>query len=364
MYSFAPSKEQQMLIDVVKRYAENDLRAQAHAAEESANMLADLIQKGWELGLLQASIPATYGGVGERSAVTSVLATEELAWGDLAGVMAILTPGLFALPILLAGSEAQKKAYLPKIVSGEWQPYTAALIEPAFDFDPNDLGTTAKLEGKRYVLNGEKRYVPYAADANATIVYANLDGETQGFIIRKDADGLTIGQREKLMGINALPNYALHLDNVPVPVANRLGGEQGHDFSNLNAAMQVAMAAMGVGMARAAFEYARDYAKQRVVLGSEIAKKQSIAFFLAEMATEIEAIRLLTWEAAWMLDNDKEDANHVAYLAVQGAMDMTMMVTDRGVQILGGHGYIRDHPVELWLRNGRGIAAMTGMAIV
>lgn len=364
MYSFKPTEEQQMLIDVAKRYAENDLRAASHEAEESGELPDKLIAKGWELGVLQASVPAEYGGFGERSAVTSVLAAEELAWGDLAGAVAVMTPSLFAMPILLAGSEEQKKEYLPKVVEGDWQPYTAALIEPAFDFDPNELDTVAKVKGKEYVLNGKKGFVPYAADSEFMIVYANLDGTTQGFIVPKDSEGVTIGEREKLMGINALPNYSMHLDNVTVPLANRLGGEDRHDFSKLWASMQVTMAALGVGLSQASFEYSRDYAKERVVLGSEIAKKQSIAFFLAEMATEIEAIRLLAWEAAWMLDNNIEDAAHVAYLALQGAIDMSMMVTDRGVQILGGHGYIREHPVELWMRNGRGIAAMSGMAIV
>jgi len=121
---------------------------------------------------------------------------------------------------------------------------------------------------------------------------------------------------------------------------------------------------MAVGLSRAAFEYSRDYAKERDVFGVKVAQKQVIAFMLAEMATEIEAIRLLTWEAAWMLDNHKEDASKQAYLALTGAVDMAMMVTDRAVQVLGGHGYIREHPVELWMRNGRGIAAMLGMAII
>jgi alkylation response protein AidB-like acyl-CoA dehydrogenase len=119
-----------------------------------------------------------------------------------------------------------------------------------------------------------------------------------------------------------------------------------------------------VGLSKAAFEYSRDYAKDREVFGVKVAQKQVIAFMLAEMATEIEAIRLLTWEAAWLLDNHKEDASKQAYLALTGATDMAIMVTDRAVQILGGHGYIREHPVELWLRNGRGIATFNGLAIV
>lgn len=364
MYSFEPDEEQTMLVDVVKRYAENDLRPAAHEAEESRKLPEKLIEKGWELGILQASVPGDYGGFGERSALTGALAAEELGWGDMAGAMAVLAPSLFATPILIAGTEAQKKSYLPPIVEAEWQPYTAALIEYNYDFDPNDLKTTAKLKGNSYVLKGEKRYVPFADQAEAMIVYANLEGKTQGFIVPKASEGLMIGEKEKMMGFNALPTFTVGLADVKVPKENRLGGEEGHDFAPVLAAQQIALAALAVGMSRASFEYSRDYAKEREVLGSFIAQKQSIAFMLAEMATEIEAIRLLTWEAAWQLDKGLEEATKTAYMALGGAMDMAMMVTDRGVQVLGGHGYIREHPVELWMRNGRGIASLTGLAMV
>jgi alkylation response protein AidB-like acyl-CoA dehydrogenase len=175
---------------------------------------------------------------------------------------------------------------------------------------------------------------------------------------------LEVGEREKLMGINALPLYKLRLNGVRTPIENRLGGSAGHDFALILAASRLALAAMAVGLSRAALEYACEYAKDRDVFGVKVAQKQAIAFMIAEMATEIEAIRLLTWEAAWMLDAAKEDAAKHAYLAHTGAIDMAMMVTDRAVQILGGHGYIREHPVELWMRNARGIATLTGLAIV
>src|SRR5215510_1968262 len=136
MYSFDPTEEQQMLIDAVSKFALNDLRSAAHDAEENRELPKKIIEKGWGLGFLQASTPEVYGGFGERSAVTSVLALEEMAFGDLAGTLTVLTPSLFAMPILLAGSEEQKQAYLPKIIDGEWHPYTAALIEYTFDFDP------------------------------------------------------------------------------------------------------------------------------------------------------------------------------------------------------------------------------------
>jgi alkylation response protein AidB-like acyl-CoA dehydrogenase len=365
MYSFEPNEEQQMLVDAVGKYAINDLRPAAHDAEEARELPKKLVSKGWELGLLQASIPEAYGGFGDRSAVTGVLAVEEMAFGDLAGSLAVMAPSLFATPILLAGSEEQKKEYLPKVIEGDWAPYTAALIEYAFDFDPLALKTTALLKGDEYVLNGEKAFVPFAKDAEAMIVYANLEGKTQGFIVSKAAAGLSVGEeREKLMSLNALPLYRVKLVDVRVPASNRLGGASGHDFEPVLASMRVASAAAAVGVAKASFEYSKNYAKEREAFGVKIAQKQAIAFMLAEMATEIEAMRMLTWEAAWMLDNGKEDAAKQAYLAFTGAADMVMMVTDRGVQILGGHGYIREHPVEMWMRNGRGFAMLIGLAIV
>lgn len=364
MYSFEPTDEQKMLIDSFQRYAGSDLRPAAHDADEASELPMKLIEKGWELGLLQASIPEAFGGFGEYSALTGVLAAEEMAWGDLAGALAVLTPGLFALPILLGGSEEQKAAYLPAVIEAEWKPYTAAWIEPRFDFDPAALQTEARESGEAYVLSGEKVYVPFAKDAKAMIVYASLGGQTQGFIVPGEAEGLVVGDRQPMMGIKALPLYKVTLSAVRIPRENRLGGPGGHELAPILDACRVALAALAVGLSRAAFEYSRDYAKEREAFGVKIAQKQAIAFFLAEMATEIEAIRLLTWEAAWMLDNHKPEASKYAYLAATGAADMAMMVTDRAVQILGGHGYIREHPVELWMRNGRGIATFTGLAIV
>ena len=365
MYSFEPTEEQQMLVGAVGKYAVNDLRAAARDAEEGGELPGKLISKGWEIGLLQASIPESYGGFGERSAVTAVLVVEEMAFGDLAGTLAVLTPSLFATPILLAGSEEQKQAYLRKVIEADWNPYTAALIEYAFDFDPNALRTTAARYGEEYILHGEKAFVPFAKEAEAILVYANLDGQTQGFIVPRVAVGLTVSEeREKLMSLNALPLYRVKLESVKIPASNRLGGASGHDFGPILASMRIATAAAAVGVANAAFEYSMNYAKEREAFGVKIAQKQAIAFMLAEMRTEIEASRLLTWEAAWKLDQGKEDAFTEAYLAVTGAADMAMMVTDRAVQILGGHGYIREHPVEMWMRNGRGFAMFTGLAIV
>ncbi len=364
MYSFEPTEEQKMLIDTVARYANSNLRPASHDADEEGQIPVNLIKKGWELGVLQASTPETYGGFGEHSAVTGVLAAEEMAYGDLAGAMSVMSPGLFAIPILIAGSEEQKNEYLPPIVESDWTPYTAALIEPHFDFDPNDLKTTATIDGDVYVLSGEKSYVPYIRDAKAMIAYAALDGKTQGFIVQNGLGGIQIGERQKMLGINALPVHTVKFDGVRIPVSKRLGGAEGHEFQPILASLWLASAAMALGVSKAALDYAINYAKDRDVFGMKVAQKQSIAFMMAEMATEIEAIRVLTWEAAWLLDKGKEEAYKEAYLAYTGAADMAMMVTDRAVQILGGHGYIREHPVEKWMREGRSFAMLNGLAIV
>ncbi len=363
MYSFEPSEEQQMLVDAVRKFAVKDIREAAREADESGTLPKALIEKGWELGLLQSSIPEQYGGFGARSAVTAALAAEELAYGDLAAAMAILAPALFALPILVAGSEEQKKTHLPKFCAGGYRPATAALVEPRYDFDPAALRVKARDAGDGWALDGEKCFVPLAADAECLLVYAALDGRTQGFIVPRGTPGLTVGERERNMGIRALPTYPVTVSNCKVACADRLGGERGHDFAPIVNASRVALAALAVGLSRAAHEYALKYAKEREAFGEPIAHRQAIAFMLAEMATEIEATRLMAWEAAWLLDQGR-DATREAYLAKTTADDVALMCTDRAVQILGGHGYIRDHPVELWLRNGRGFPAFEGMAMV
>jgi alkylation response protein AidB-like acyl-CoA dehydrogenase len=363
MYGFEPNEEQHMLVEAVQRFALNDLRAAAHDADESGELPPPLIQKGWDLGILQASIPEAYGGMGEHSAVTGALAAEELGNGDIAAGLAVMAPATYAVPVLLAGSEEQKAAVLPPVIEGAWKPFASAFIEPDFDFYAGDMRTTAAPNAKGYVINGVKAMVPFADRAEGWVAYANLDGRTQAFLVPAKAEGLKVGEREKLLGLGALPLFRVQFESVHVPAEARLGGASGHDPGPLLAASQVAVAALAVGLSRAAFDYALHYAKEREVFTTPIAQKQSIAFGLAEMAIDIEAIRLLVWEAAWLLDAGK-DASKAAYLALSGASDMAMMITDRAVQILGGHGYIREHPVERWMRNGRGVPTFTGLAMV
>ena len=363
MYSFEPSEEQRMLIDAVERYAVNDLREAARDAEESGEIPRALIEKGWEMGVLQASIPEQYGGFGEHSVVTGVLAAEAMACGDLAIALAVMAPSTYVMPILYSGTEAQKENLIPPVIDAEWKPYVAALTESRFDFHHNEMSTIAKKTKSGYSLTGEKAYVPFADQAESFLVFAALDGKTQAFIVPPDAEGLTVGDRDKLLGIQALPTFSLTLEDVKIPTDARLGGDDGFDPAPVIASAQITIAAMAIGMSKAALDYALPYAKEREVWGKPIAQRQSIAFMLAEMAIEVESNRLLAWEAAWLLDNE-QDAVKAAYLALIGASDTAMSVTDRAVQVLGGHGYIREHPVELWMRNGRGISTFAGMAMV
>jgi alkylation response protein AidB-like acyl-CoA dehydrogenase len=292
-----------------------------------------------------------------------VLAAEELAWGDLAGALALLAPNLVALPVLVAGSPRQREEVLPAFADDAYRPAAAALMEPRYDYQPDALLTRAVRENGTYVLSGVKCNVPYAAESDWTLVYAELEGRTQAFLVQKGTPGLRVGERERNMGLHALPLYALELDGCAVPGHQRLGGEEGAELAPLLAASRVAWAGLALGVGRAAYEYALEYAKNRKAFGEAIAQRQSLAFMLAEMATELEAARLVVWEAAWLLDQGK-DASREAYLARNLADDMALMVCDRAVQLLGGHGYIREYPVELWLRDARAFGVLDGLAIV
>jgi acyl-CoA dehydrogenase len=364
--SFSPSEDQRMLIDAINRYAVNDVRKIAHDADERGELPANVVRKGWELGILPAAMPEQFGGMGEYSALTNVLAAEELGYGDLSLAMSVMAPGLIGIPVLLGGTEQQKNNILPALADAKAPAFTAALLEPGIMFDAGNLKTTATRDGNCYRLNGAKAYVPMADNAQMTLVYARdtETGKIDGYLIDAGSEGMSVGERDKLMGIHALPTHSINLSNVKVGAECKLGGEQGTPYQKLLSHSKVGLAALAVGVARAAFEYARDYAKERHAFGVPIATKQAIAFMLAEMAIEVDAARLMAWEAAWMLDQSPTaDVSREAYLAKEYADKAVLMVTDSAVQVLGGHGYIREHPVERWLRNARGFVTFDGMAI-
>jgi acyl-CoA dehydrogenase len=363
MYSFEPTEEQKMAVNAAKKLALKEFRSRMRDADESGEPAAEWMQAGWELGLLPASISEEFGGFGERSALTWVLAAEELAWGDLSATLALTAPNLVAVPVLLCGSTEQKLELLPLFCTDSYIHGSAALMEPRFNFDPNEPQTTATRKNGKYVLSGMKCNVPFAEQSDWMLVYASLEGKCQGFLVKKNSPGLIVKEREKNMGMRAFPLYGVELNECEIPISQQLGGEAGTDFALLLNSSRVALSAMALGVARAAYEFALDYTKNRKAFGEPLAQRQSIAFTLAEMITEIEAARMLVWEAAWRLDHG-QNATKEAYLAMNYTSDISLMITDRAVQFLGGYGYIRDYPVELWLRNARGFGILEGISII
>jgi alkylation response protein AidB-like acyl-CoA dehydrogenase len=368
MYSFDPTEEQQMIIDTARSFAKEQMRPRSMEADEKSDLPKGFLQQAWELGLSVAAIPEAQGGSGvERSAVTGALFAEELGYGDVAMGMAMLVPALVAYPLVDYGTEEQKKKYLPLFTGSEAPKATAALLEPTWDFDPAELGVTAERKNGKYILNGKKCLVPLGSTADLFLVYARDGGpgieNVQGFLVSRGQSGLKVGEREKNMGIKALDTVALSLEGVEVPAEARLGGDKGASFERILSYSRVALGSLAVGVSRAAMEHSITYAKERQAFGEPIASRQAVAFMLAEMAIEVDATRLLVWEAAWHLDKG-EMGTKETYLAKLYADKMALKVTDNAVQVMGGHGYIRENPVEGWLRHARGFCTFDGMAMV
>lgn len=360
MVNFSPSEEQELLRQTLSSFTRDVVRPEARDADEKNAVPEGLPAKGWELGLVQDAIPESFGGYGSsRSAVSGSMIIEELSYGSLGVGLHLLAPRLVTIPLLALGTDEQKAQWLPKFAGNAYAAGSAALVEPRWDFDTSDLETRATQEGNDWVISGTKCFVPLAPEALVTVVYAAAPDGLAAFLVEKGAKGLTIGEREKNMGVKSLATYTVTLDKVRVPASARLSG----DVQSLIDASRVASASAAVGVGRAAFDYAKEYAKERKAFGVAIAQKQAIAFMLSNMAIEVDAMRLLAWEAAWRIDKGMS-ATREAYLAKQYAADQVLKIADNALQVLGGHGYIRDHLVELCLRDARGFATLDGLAIV
>lgn len=359
MIDFSPSEEQQLIIETVQQFARNEIRPRAHECDEAAAVPDAVLSQAHELGLVANAFPEAHGGGGERSAVTGVLITEELAWGDAAIAAAVLSPALCGFPVADFGSEDRQREVLSRLTGASFVPGSLAVAEPRFDNDPFSPKTTAKAEGGGYVLSGEKCFVPWLSGGEHVVVVAQLDGAARALVVERGASGLSV-EREQNMGFQALETVELRLNGVRVAEDALLGEGAVRDIVTRG---RLAVASVAVGVARAAFEVSRDYAKERHAFGVPIASKQAIAFKLADMSIEIDGARLLAWEAASRLDRG-EDALREATLAWQQAGRVALQVGDGAVQVLGGHGYIRDYLPEMHLRNARGFAAFEALALV
>jgi alkylation response protein AidB-like acyl-CoA dehydrogenase len=364
-FGFGMSEEQSSMKDTVAKLIKSMVTGNpAHDMDEDRKLSREIIDKVWELGATVSMVPEEYGGYGmEYSPIMNTIFLEELACGDMALAIAATLPSMFIFTILEMGTEEQKKKYLPLYCDAAYKASTVAINEPRFKFDAVSLETKAQKKDGKYIINGKKCFVPLAKDSGHLLVAAQADGKMELFIIEGNNPGLKIGDREKNLGLYALESYPVILENCEVSADDRIGGDKGCDYSRFLQKTRIAMSAIGTGLSRASFEYARDYAKERVQFGEPIASRQAIAFMIAEMAYEVDAMRLMTWKAASALEAGR-DAKKESYLAKLYAGEMTMKITDYGVQILGGHGYIRENPVERYYRNGRGIAILEGLAMV
>jgi acyl-CoA dehydrogenase len=369
MISFELTDEQVMVRNTVAAFAAEQIRPIARIADESGSISPEHLNKALELGLVRGFLPENVGGYGEpRVAVTGAIVAEELAYGDLSFALHVLAPRLLAFPVMEMGTDAQRMRYLSPLARDSFVAATAALTEPAFDFDPTGMRTTARRRSGDYVISGSKCLIPLASDSESILIYAATGADNgfagvEAFLVPRNSVGLKILGREKNMGLRGLATFEMTFDECAVPAENRLGADQGINFGRLLSESRVAMTAMAVGVAHAAFDYARDYAKERKAFGAPIATKQAIAFMLADMAIEVDAMRLLTWEAASWLDKG-HDAVKESSQARNYAASAALTVADNAVQILGGHGYIREHPVEMWLRNARAFSVLDGLAII
>jgi len=360
MVEFDLTDEQRLLQKTAHEFAEREMRPVSLEYDKKGTVPWDIIQKAHAIGLDTAFIPEAYGGGGIDSALTHVIVNEELNWGCAGMATGLIGAGLAYLPIIHMGTEEQKKRFLTRFTGKEARLGALCLTEPDAGSDVANISTTAKKDGDEWVLNGVKRFITNGGIADIHVVFATLDKSRahfgiRAFVVEHGTAGLKAGKVEDKMGVRASHTAEVILDDCRIPEDNLLGSDEGTAFYGAMKTLESSrplVASGAVGIARAAYEYALDYSRKRKAFGTPIAKKQAIAFMLADMKTKIDAARLLTWRAAWMLDHG-EPMNKEASIAKLFAADMAMEVTTDAVQILGGAGYMKDEPVEKWMRDAK-----------
>lgn len=357
MLGFDPTPEQEALREMVHKFAANEIRPRAAEWDRDGVFPLELFRKAFDLGLMTGFIPERYGGQGLTMLETCIL-EEEISWG-CSGVATSMNANALALgPILLAGTEEQKRAFVQPFAT-EFRFASFCLTEPGAGSDAGGIATTARRDGDGYVLNGRKCFITNGAHASQYTVFASTDRSRahrglSAFVVPRETPGVSSGKKEDKMGQRASETSDVLFEDVRVPEANRLGAEE-EGFKIAMRTIDYAragVAAMAVGVARAAYEHAAEYGRQRVQFGQPIAMNQAIYFLLADMATDIEAARLLTWKAAWLADQGKRNTKESSF-AKAFAADLAMRAATDAVQIFGGYGYMKDYPVEKLMRDAK-----------
>jgi acyl-CoA dehydrogenase len=368
MIGFALTDEQRALQDTARRFARAEIAPVAAKLDREERFPRELCERAFELGLMNLTIPAELGGPG-LSHVEQVLVAEEIAAGCVAVATTFVANELALLPVVLSGTPEQRER-LVKPFTERLRFAAFCLTEPGAGSDAGGIATRARREGDEYVLEGTKCFITNGGVADQLTVFATLDPKlgrrgVSCFVVEGRPPGLTVAKREEKMGTRASETVMLHLDGVRVPALNRVGAE-GEGFAIAMATLDNSRpitAIFAVGIARAALEHALAYARERRQFGRPIADLQAIQFMLADMASDVEAARLLTWKAAWLLDDGQRNTL-VSSHAKRFAADIAMKVATDAVQIFGGYGYTRDYPVEKLMRDAKLIQIYEGTSQV
>jgi alkylation response protein AidB-like acyl-CoA dehydrogenase len=358
MISFAPSEEQHLAGAMLDEMARDLLRPAAKTLDDDGTIPSDLLDHLWSTGLVEAALAAEPSE--PRSRTGSCIALEALGWADAALAVAIAAPLGFVQALGDHGTADQKAFAHDFAASPRWRGAALLVQEPGFGFDPADIATSATRVEDGYRLTGRKAFVPLPSLCTDFLVVARYDDGLAAFIVPADSAGIRIEAAAGTLGLKSLGLAEVGFGDVRLPATARLGGEGGCDVLALIASARIAAAAMLTGISRAVLDYLTPYLKDRVAHGTPLARKQSVAFRLADMATEIPAMRWMCWQAACPLERG-ENAMREARLAQIRCAEQAGWITDEGVQLMGGHGYMRENPVERWYRDSRMLASLEGV---
>lgn len=362
VFDLTPTDDQQMIVEVISEFAAEVLRPGAEAAEKSDDTPKEVLAQTGEFGLSLLNIPESLGGLSEeRSAVTGVLVGEALAHGDMGQAVACMAPSAVATAIALWGSEGQQQTYLPSFTEGDVPTAALVVTEPQPLFDPFALTTVAKRSGEGWVLNGLKSGAVRGAEAELFVIAADVEGRGPSMVIvESNADGLAVAP-DPGMGLRAAGLSRLQLTDVHVGEDAILGSAD--DYRAMIRLSRLAWAGLALGTAKSVLEYVKEYVVTREAFGEPIAHRQAVAFTVADMAIELEGMRLVALKAASHAEQGKDFARETA-LARRLSSEYGMKIGTDGVQLLGGHGFVKEHPVERWYRDLRAVGVMEGAVLV
>jgi acyl-CoA dehydrogenase len=357
MVEFALTEQQQELQRVAREFAQNEIVPVALHYDKTGEFPWEIYRQAYDIGLVNSTVPADYGG-GGLSALECCLVIEELGAACAGVTTSIMVNDLGLMPVLVGGSEEQKHTFLTPFCS-RFNMAAFCLTEPGAGSDVAAMSTTANLDGDSYLLNGTKTFITNGSVASLYTVFATCDRHLRhkgiaGFIVPADTPGISRGKKFDKMGQRASDTAEVVFEDVRVPRVNMLGGEdEGFKIAMVTLDRTRPMiAAMSVGLARAAMAAAIQYAKERQTFGVPIGHHQAVQLLIADMAKDIEAARLLTWQSAWLIDQGQRATKESAF-AKCFATDVAMRVTTDAVQIFGGYGYMKDLPLEKYMRDAK-----------